>query len=317
MRFDIVAHKKWWFTLSSVLVIFSIVSMFVNGFNFGIDYTGGTILDLQFKQPVTVEQVRNVVDSSKLNLSNSVIQLSGVTDQDASQDVMIRMRNLTSEESKEISDDLSNQLGGAEVKRTESVGAVIGSEVTKNAIINLAVAFIALAAYITFRFEYKIAISAIVSILHDLIMVLGVFSFFHLEIDATFLAAILTVVGYSMNEAVVIFDRVRENTRTHRRTDTYEKLAHDSIAQSIHRSIYTLTTVLFACGALHFFGGDSTKNFSLVMLIGFISGAYSSICVDTSFWVVWKNHSKNSRRGPKAEKEIEEDTDAETATEQA
>ena len=317
MRFDIVAHKKWWFTLSSVLVIFSIVSMFVNGFNFGIDYTGGTILDLQFKQPVTVEQVRNVVDSSKLNLSNSVIQLSGVTDQDASQDVMIRMRNLTSEESKEISDDLSNQLGGAEVKRTESVGAVIGSEVTKNAIINLAVAFIALAAYITFRFEYKIAISAIVSILHDLIMVLGVFSFFHLVIDATFLAAILTVVGYSMNEAVVIFDRVRENTRTHRRTDTYEKLAHDSIAQSIHRSIYTLTTVLFACGALHFFGGDSTKNFSLVMLIGFISGAYSSICVDTSLWVVWKNHSKNSRRGPKAEKEIEEDTDAETATEQA
>ena len=317
MRFDIVAHKKWWFTLSSVLVIFSIVSMFVNGFNFGIDYTGGTILDLQFKQPVTVEQVRNVVDSSKLNLSNSVIQLSGVTDQDASQDVMIRMRNLTSEESKEISDDLSNQFGGAEVKRTESVGAVIGSEVTKNAIINLAVAFIALAAYITFRFEYKIAISAIVSILHDLIMVLGVFSFFHLEIDATFLAAILTVVGYSMNEAVVIFDRVRENTRTHRRTDTYEKLAHDSIAQSIHRSIYTLTTVLFACGALHFFGGDSTKNFSLVMLIGFISGAYSSICVDTSLWVVWKNHSKNSRRGPKAEKEIEEDTDAETATEQA
>lgn len=317
MRFDIVAHKKWWFTLSSVLVIFSIVSMFVNGFNFGIDYTGGTILDLQFKQPVTVEQVRNVVDSSKLNLSNSVIQLSGVTDQDASQDVMIHMRNLTSEESKEISDDLSNQLGGAEVKRTESVGAVIGSEVTKNAIINLAVAFIALAAYITFRFEYKIAISAIVSILHDLIMVLGVFSFFHLEIDATFLAAILTVVGYSMNEAVVIFDRVRENTRTHRRTDTYEKLAHDSIAQSIHRSIYTLTTVLFACGALHFFGGDSTKNFSLVMLIGFISGAYSSICVDTSLWVVWKNHSKNSRRGPKAEKEIEEDTDAETATEQA
>ena len=160
-------------------------------------------------------------------------------------------------------------------------------------------AFIALAAYISFRFEYKIAISALVSILHDLIMVLGFFSFFHLEIDASFLAAILTVVGYSMNEAVVIFDRVRENTRTHRRTDSYEKLAHDSVAQSIHRSIYTLTTVLFACGALHFFGGDSTKNFSLVMLIGFISGAYSSICVDTSLWVVRMNHASH-KRGPYA-----------------
>ena len=299
MSFDIVKHRVWWFTLSSVLVIASLISIFINGFNFGIDYTGGTILDMQFNKAVTVSEVRQVIDNADMDLGNTVIQLTGVTDQDSSTDVMLRMRNLTSDESKAVSDKLSDSLGGAEIKRTESVGAVIGSEVTKNAITSLAVAFIALAAYISFRFEYKIAISALVSILHDLIMVLGFFSFFHLEIDASFLEAILTVVGYSMNEAVVIFDRVRENTRTHRRTDSYEKLAHDSISQSIHRSIYTLTTVLFACGALHFFGGDSTKNFSLVMLIGFISGAYSSICVDTSLWVVWKNHTSH-KRGPKA-----------------
>lgn len=299
MSFDIVKHRVWWFTLSSVLVIASLISIFINGFNFGIDYTGGTILDMQFNKAVTVSEVRQVIDNADMDLGNTVIQLTGVTDQDSSTDVMLRMRNLSSDESKAISDKLSGALGGAEIKRTESVGAVIGSEVTKNAVTSLAVAFIALAAYISFRFEYKIAISALVSILHDLIMVLGFFSFFHLEIDASFLAAILTVVGYSMNEAVVIFDRVRENTRTHRRTDSYEKLAHDSIAQSIHRSIYTLTTVLFACGALHFFGGDSTKNFSLVMLIGFISGAYSSICVDTSLWVVWKNHTSH-KRGPHA-----------------
>ncbi len=311
MSFDIVKHRVWWFTLSSVLVIASVISIFVNGFNFGIDYTGGTILDMQFQNAVTVGQVREVIDASQMDLGNSVIQLSGVTDQDASQDVMIRMRNLSSDESKAVATQLSDKLGGAEIKRTESVGAVIGSEVTKNAVMSLAVAFIALAAYISFRFEYKIAISALVSIFHDLIMVLGFFSFFHLEIDASFLAAILTVVGYSMNEAVVIFDRVRENTRTHRRTDTYEKLAHDSISQSIHRSIYTLTTVLFACGALHFFGGESTKNFSLVMLIGFISGAYSSICVDTSLWVVWKNHTH--RRGPKAVEPKETEEPAEEA----
>ncbi len=311
MSFDIVKHRVWWFTLSSVLVIASVISIFVNGFNFGIDYTGGTILDMQFQNAVTVAQVREVIDGSQMDLGNSVIQLSGVTDQDASQDVMIRMRNLSSDESKAVATQLSDKLGGAEIKRTESVGAVIGSEVTKNAVMSLAVAFIALAAYISFRFEYKIAISALVSIFHDLIMVLGFFSFFHLEIDASFLAAILTVVGYSMNEAVVIFDRVRENTRTHRRTDTYEKLAHDSISQSIHRSIYTLTTVLFACGALHFFGGESTKNFSLVMLIGFISGAYSSICVDTSLWVVWKNHTH--RRGPKAVEPKETEEQAEEA----
>lgn len=310
MSFDIVKHRVWWFTLSSVLVIASLISIFVNGFNFGIDYTGGTILDMQFSQPVTVAQVRQVVDNSDMDLGNTVIQLTGVTDQDSSTDVMLRMRNLSTDESKAVADMLSKDLGGAEVKRTESVGAVIGSEVTKNAIMSLAVAFIALAAYISFRFEYKIAVSALVSILHDLIMVLGFFSFFHLEIDATFLAAILTVVGYSMNEAVVIFDRVRENTRTHRRTDTYEKLAHDSISQSIHRSIYTLTTVLFACGSLHFFGGDSTKNFSLVMLIGFISGAYSSICVDTSLWVVWKNHASKKKHDPRLAAAEAEDTKA-------
>lgn len=205
----------------------------------------------------------------------------------------------------QISSALSWEI---EVKRTESVGAVIGAEVTKNAVTSLAVAFIALAAYISFRFEYKIAVSAIVSILHDLIMVLGVFSFFRLEIDASFLAAILTVVGYSMNEAVVIFDRVRENIRTHRRTDTYECLAEDSIAQSIHRSIYTLTTVLLACGSLHFFGGESTKNFSLVMLIGFISGAYSSICVDTSLWVVWKSRTDKRRGLHSGEEDVPEES---------
>lgn len=296
MKFSIVKHRKWWFTLSAILVIASLLSIFTHGFNFGIDYTGGTILDMRFNRPVTVAEVRQVVDGTGMNLESSVIQLSGVTDQEASQDVMLRMRNLSSDESGSLADKLHTQLGGAEIKRTESVGAVIGAEVTKNAVMSLAVAFLALAAYISFRFEYKIAISAIVSILHDLIMVLGVFSFFRLEIDSSFLAAILTVVGYSMNEAVVIFDRVRENTRTHRRTDTYEQLAEDSISQSIHRSIYTLTTVLLACGSLHFFGGESTKNFSLVMLIGFVSGAYSSICVDTSLWVVWKNRS-DRRRG--------------------
>ena len=146
MSFDIVKHRVWWFTLSSVLVIASVISIFVNGFNFGIDYTGGTILDMQFQNAVTVAQVREVVDDAQMDLGNSVIQLSGVTDQESSQDVMIRMRNLSSDESKAVATQLSDKLGGAEIKRTESVGAVIGSEVTKNAVMSLAVAFIALAA---------------------------------------------------------------------------------------------------------------------------------------------------------------------------
>ncbi|MBF1354657.1 MAG: protein translocase subunit SecF, partial [Megasphaera micronuciformis] len=161
MKFSIVKHRKWWFTLSTLLVVASIVSIVMNGFNFGIDYTGGTILDLRFGKAVTVSEVRQVLDTSGMNLDNSVIQLTGVTEGDSSQDVMIRMRNLSSDETKALADKFSTQLGNSEVKRTESVGAVIGAEVTKNAVTSLAVAFIALAAYISFRFEYKIAVSAL------------------------------------------------------------------------------------------------------------------------------------------------------------
>lgn len=275
MRFDVIKHHRWWFTLSSLLVIASLVSIFVRGFNFGIDYTGGTIVEVVFNQPVQVAQVRE--DLKQFNLENAIIQLSGESNETSGKDVIIRTRNLDANESAAVVESLNKNVGQNEVKRVESVGAVIGSEVTEHALINLAIAFLVLAAYISFRFEYRIAFSSLAAIFHDLIMVLGVFSFFQLEIDASFLAAILTVIGYSMNESVVIFDRIRENTHTHKRSDTFADLANASIAQSIHRSCYTLTTVLFACCSLYFFGGDTTKNFALCMIVGFVSGAYSSI----------------------------------------
>ena len=186
------------------------------------------------------------------------------------------------------------------MKRIETVGAVIGSEVTKSTLLNVLISFGAMILYMSIRFEHRIAISAIVAICHDILMVLGVFAFFHLEVDASFLAAILTVLGYSMNESVVIFDRIRENLHTHRRTDSFATLANDSIHQTIRRSLYTLTTTLFCVASLYFFGGDTTKNFALVMLIGFISGAYSSICVASSIWVTWHEHlhsERNEKRG--------------------
>lgn len=291
MTLDVIKHHRWWFAISSTLVIISLISIFTKGFNFGIDYTGGTIVEVVFDQPVEVSQVRDVL--KEYNLENAQIQLSGDT---TGEDVMIRTRNLESSESAAVVDSLTKSIGNNTVKRIETVGAVIGSEVTEHALLNLVIAFAALALYISYRFEYKVAISALVAIFHDLIMVLGVFSYFQLEIDASFLAAILTVVGYSMNESVVIFDRVRENTHTHKRSDTFADLANASITQSIHRSFYTLATVMFACVSLYLFGGDTTKNFALCMIIGFASGAYSSICVATSLWVMWKSRNKNDVR---------------------
>lgn len=299
MTFDVIKRHRWWFSISSIAVILSIISMFMYGFNFGIDFTGGTIVEIEFSKPVQVSAVRENLKA--FELENAVIQLSGAdATESEGKTVMIRTRNLEASESQAVVAALNKNLAEGTVKRIESVGAVIGSEVTEHALTNLLIAFVALALYITYRFEYRVALSCLAAIFHDLIMVLGIFSFFHLEIDSSFLAAILTVIGYSMNESVVIFDRIRENTHTHKRTDTFADLANASIHQSIHRSCYTLSTVLFACCSLYFFGGDTTKNFALCMIVGFVSGAYSSICVATSLWAIWKSNNKKDARNVRA-----------------
>lgn len=298
--FDFIGKRKIWFGLSGLLVILSIVSIILFRFNWGIDFTGGTILELAFPKNVTVEEVRDGLRAD--GLETATIQLSGSNIQrESGDDVIIRTRNLSAEEAQTVVSHVKDKVGEAEVKRIETVGAVIGSEVTKNTLLNVILSFGAMILYMSIRFEHRIALSAIVAICHDILMVLGVFAFFHLEVDASFLAAILTVLGYSMNESVVIFDRIREAIHTHRRTDSFAKLANDSIHQTIRRSMYTLTTTLFCVASLYFFGGDTTKNFALVMLIGFISGAYSSVCVATSLWVTWHEHTASTRNAPSRE----------------
>ena len=150
MRFDVIKHHRWWFTLSSILVIASLVSIFVRGFNFGIDYTGGTIVEVMFDQPVQVAQVRE--DLKQFNLENAIIQLSGESNETSGKDVIIRTRNLDANESAAIVESLNKNVGHNEVKRVESVGAVIGSEVTEHALINLAIAFVVLAESNRFLF---------------------------------------------------------------------------------------------------------------------------------------------------------------------
>lgn len=291
--FDVIAKKKIWFAFSGFMIAFAIFALVVFPFNWGIDFTGGTILELGFNQNVSVEQVRNGLRAD--GLETATIQLSGDIENEVGKDVIIRTRNLSADEAQRVVNHVNEKVGSAEVKRIETVGAVIGSEVTENTLLNVLISFAAMILYMTIRFEHKIAISAIVAISHDILMVLGMFALFHLEIDASFLAAILTVLGYSMNESVVIFDRIREAIHTHKRTDSFATLANDSIHQTIRRSMYTLITTLFCVTSLYVFGGDTTKNFALVMLIGFVSGAYSSICVATSIWVTWHEHERSER----------------------
>ena len=297
MKFDIIGKRYWFFLLSALVIIPGIISMGVQGFNLGIDFTGGTLLDLKFQQPVTVAQVREVLKD--YHLENSTIQLAVGSETESSQNVFVRTPVLAEEVRKDVLTGMNNKLGAFDILRIEKVGAVIGSELTKNALIALIVSWILMIGYITYRFEFKFAVSGIAALLHDILLVLGVFSILQKEIDASFVAAILTIVGYSINDTIVIFDRIRENLKTHRKSESFQDLVNRSIWQTMTRSIYTVLTVLFATASLYFFGGETTKNFSLALLIGISSGAYSSIFNASPIWVTWKEYEERKRLAAK------------------
>jgi len=293
MKFDIIGKRYWFFALSALVMIPGLISIAFQGFNLGIDFTGGTLLDLQFSRPVTVTEVRASLQD--YNLENSTIQLAGSQNIEASPNVFIRTHVLSDDERRNVMAGMEKSLGSFDTLRVEKVGAVIGSELTKNAIYALLISWALMIVYITYRFEFKFAVSGILAIVHDLIVVIGIFSLLHKEIDATFVAAILTICGYSINDTIVIFDRIRENLKTHSKTEPFAQLVNRSIWQCMTRSIYTVMTVLFATAALYFFGGETTKNFSLAILIGVASGAYSSIFNASPIWVTWKEYEERKR----------------------
>lgn len=289
IRFDILKRSKLWFAISLLIIIPGIFCMFTKGFNFGIDFTGGTIIEMEFQQEVTLPQVRDVL--REYNLDNATIQLSGdVSNVEASKDVMIRTMDLEENERKAVMASLKDEIGDYTVLREEKVGATIGGELITDALMATVISWILIILYVSYRFEWRFGIAAILTLIHDVLIVLSVFSFLQKQVDSSFVAAILTIIGYSINDTIVIFDRIRENQRLHfKRGGDLNELANRSIYQTLTRSLYTVFTVLFTTFALYFFGGDTTKDFSFALLIGFFSGSYSSIFIASPLWVVLKN----------------------------
>lgn len=289
IRFDILKRSKLWFAISLLIIIPGIFCMFTKGFNFGIDFTGGTIIEMEFQQEVTLPQVRDVL--REYNLDNATIQLSGdVSNVEASKDVMIRTMDLEENDRKAVMASLKDEIGDYTVLREEKVGATIGGELITDAMMATVISWILIILYVSYRFEWRFGVAAILTLIHDVLIVLSVFSFLQKQVDSSFVAAILTIIGYSINDTIVIFDRIRENQRLHfKRGGDLNELANRSIYQTLTRSLYTVFTVLFTTFALYFFGGDTTKDFSFALLIGFFSGSYSSIFVASPLWVVLKN----------------------------
>ena len=294
-RFDIIGKRKIWYAISSLLIIASLFFMVTRGFNMGIDFTGGTIMDLRFEKAVNINDVRTVLN--EYNLSNSTIQLSGESSSSTeSENVMIRTVDLEEQERKEVMAGLTDKLGAYQVLREEKVGATMGTELIMNAIYATIISWLLIIAYVSYRFEFKFGISAVLGLVHNVIIVLGAFALTQRQIDSSFVAALLTIIGYSINDTIVIFDRIRENLKLHfRKNGDIVELVNTSIYQTMTRSIYTVSTVLFATFALYFFGGDTTKDFAFALLIGFFCGAYTSIFIASPLWVTFRRYSDKKR----------------------
>ncbi|MBR6906258.1 MAG: protein translocase subunit SecF [Selenomonadaceae bacterium] len=298
--FDIARRGKIWFIISLIIIIPGIFSMCTRGFNFGIDFTGGTIIDLKFDQPVTITQVRDSL--RPYGLDSSMIQLSGETSGvESSTDVMIRTTDLEENDRKAVMASIKESVGNYQVMREEKVGATIGGELIMNAVMALLISWVLIILYVAYRFEMRFGIAAILALVHDILIVLSIFSFTQKQVDSSFVAALLTIVGYSINDTIVIFDRIRENLKLHFRKggDVFE-LVNRSVYQTLTRSLYTVFTVMFTTFALYFFGGETTKDFAFALLVGFASGCYSSIFIAGPLWVLFRNRAEAKKTTQRA-----------------
>lgn len=293
-RFSIVRHARIFFSISCIFLLIGIGSMLLRGFNLGIDFTGGSILDLKFDNPVTVSQIRDVMSDHKMG--NSIIQLGGSDGNQVqeSQSVLIRTGLISDEQRVAVMNDLSQRVGTNQVLRVENVGATVGRDLVKQAVGAVVLSWVLMIIYITIRFEHNFAFAAIIALIIDVLVTLSWFSLLYLEIDSSFVAALLTVVGYSINGTIVIFDRVRENMHTHRRSESMGDMVDNSIWQTMTRSIYTTVTTLFAVVAIFLFGGETIKNFSFAMLVGFSSGFYTSTFLAGPLWLFLKGRKKKA-----------------------
>ena len=268
-------YYKFFNLLSSVLVVISLCLLIFKGLNFGVDFKGGTLIELRANdKQITISSLRSAF--SNMNLGDVAIKKFG---KDSDYLIKFEKKDNTKTLIQDIKNNLTKTLGsGYEFRRVENVGPKVSAELLKGGLIAIAAALGAMLFYIWIRFEWQFSIGAIIALFHDVILTIGVFSLFSLEINLSIVAAILTIVGYSMNDTVVIFDRVRENLKKYMDIKIFE-LTNISINETLSRTIITSATTLLALLSIFIFGGEILKGFSLAMILGVIFGTYSSIYI--------------------------------------
>ena len=291
INLKVIERRKLYLGISAVMVIVSLVSLFAIKLNLGVDFKGGELIQLKYDKKID----QNAVNGTLNSLVGEIPKLKAkrVQFSDTDNTVIIRTEQLDNTQKTKIMSELSKKTGKYEVVKNETVGAVIGKELTSNAIQALLIGSILIIIYITVRFEFIYAVAGIVALVHDVIIAFGVIAMLKYEIDTPFIAAILTILGYSINDTIVVFDRIRENIKRNREgrnkvTLSFGEVIEKSINQVFTRSIYTSLTTLFSVIVLLILGGSTLKTFSMTLFIGMLVGTYSSVFVASPLVYIMK-----------------------------
>lgn len=276
---DFMGKRKLAMVVSAALVLIAVISLALRGLNFGIDFTGGTLVEIAYPQNVELNEVRQAL--SDAGYKNLVVQHFGT-----SRDVLIRLAPQEGMTQSELSDRVVQILrtstdANLELRRVEFVGPQVGEELANQGGLALLVALFGILIYVTLRFEWRFSVGSVIALIHDVLITLGLFSLLQLDFDLSVLAALLAVIGYSLNDTIVVFDRIRENFRKMRK-GTSQIIINTSINQTLSRTVMTSLTTLVVLLALFFLGGEVINHFALALIIGVLVGTYSSIFVASS-----------------------------------
>lgn len=283
--------------LSLVLVLGSIILLFTQGLNYGIDFSGGTLVQIKYNDKnAPLDEIRNILNQ------NEALKGASVTEFGSASEIVIRFSASSDSLGKDIGDSIVKMLektGDIELRRVDIVGPKVGGELRQKGLMAILVSFALILVYIAVRFEWRFAMAAIISEIHDIVIVVGAISLFQIDVNLDTLAAILTVLGYSLNDTIIIFDRIRENIKESKSTDI-GSIINESVSATLSRTTLTSGTTLFTVLILFFYGGDMIHGFSLALIVGVIAGTLSSIFVASPL-LMWFNFSVSNYR----EKELD------------
>lgn len=291
MKLRVMKNAKIFFIISAVVILIGLGFIFIKGLNYGIDFRGGTIVNIEFGQQFTTDEIRQITDNYD---KSADITYSG---DNKTQVVISTKEDLTDQQRKQMFNDFQEKynLDASALISIDKVSATIGSEMATQSIWAIVAVVIGILIYVSIRFEFLFGLSAIVCLFHDVMIVVSVYAIAQIQVNTPFIAAVLTILGFSINDTIVVFDRIRENRKRYGKHD-YTALVDDSVSQTLRRSINTTATVLIAITTLYILGVSEIRDFALPLIIGFVGGTYSSICIASPLWATLQERSDKKRK---------------------